>query len=72
MKKLFVLFANTVFSFTFLFAQPPGRSPVMSAQGNFSQYLNKTLVENTTKSNTANVINAFNNEENTIGKRFFI
>lgn len=70
MKKFFFFFANVVSIFTLLSAQVPGQSAIRGAQGNFSQYLNKTLVESTTKPGTANVINAFNNEENTIGKRF--
>lgn len=70
MKRLLFLIVQTVFISTFLSAQAPGQSGVRNAQGNFSQYLNKTLVETTTKSGNGNVINAFNNEENTIGKRF--
>lgn len=70
MKRLLFLIAHAVFISTFLSAQAPGQSGVRSAQGNFSQYFNKTLVEATTKSGNGNIINAFNNEENTIGKRF--
>lgn len=69
MKKIF-LFINAACIFTFLSAQPPGRSGVWNAQGNFTQYLNKTLVESTTKPGSENMINSFNNEDNTIGKRF--
>jgi len=70
MKKSFFLFINTIFIITFLSAQPPGRSGVNNAQGNFSQYYNKTLTEATTKNSTGSMLNGFNNEENTVGKRF--
>ena len=41
-----------------------------TASGNFAQYLNKTMVSNITGRNREKILTAFNNAENTTGKRF--
>ncbi len=43
---------------------------MIGAQGNFSQYLNKTLVRNSAGAAKGTAITSFNSEENTIGARF--
>ncbi len=70
MKKLFFFFAYYLCLLISISAQNPAQNNSLSAQGNFSQYLNKTLLKNSTNLNKDPVINSFNKEENTIGTRF--
>jgi len=70
MKKSLLFFASFMFVFVSSFAQLSGQSNVIGAQGNFSQYLNKTLVKGSSNSSTGTAITSFNNEENTLGTRF--
>lgn len=70
MAKLLPVIICINFLCASLFAQTTESVNRYSAQGNFSQYLNKTLVKNSTNVNKSSVLNIFNNEENTIGSRF--
>lgn len=71
MKKIFLF---SVFIQSILIsanAQFIGQNNVMGAGGNFSQYLNKTLLKTTTEGvGKEAVVNSFNNTENTKGARF--
>ncbi|HEX5151620.1 MAG TPA: hypothetical protein VFW07_09220 [Parafilimonas sp.] len=66
MKKSLLFIAHFMFVFVSSFAQSVGQN----ADGNFSQYLNKTIVKNITNSSQGSAITSFNNEENTVGTRF--
>ena len=71
MTKLHTLFALMLLSVQ-VTAQRPGDVNLRSAQGNFNQYLSKTTLKNLDEgaAKKAGIITAFNNMENTIGKRF--
>ena len=70
MKKSLLLISAFMFTIVSSFAQLSGQSNMIAAQGNFSQYLNKTLVKGSVGSSKGSAIISFNNEENTIGTRF--
>lgn len=70
MIKLFIGFACMLLSIFNASAQLTGQSSMLSGQGNFSQYLNKTIVKNATAAKQSAMITVFNNEDNTIGSRF--
>jgi hypothetical protein len=70
MKKPLFLFLFFVFLYVHSFAQLIGQTNMISAEGNFSQYLNRTIVKNSTNTAKSSAITSFNNEENTIGARF--
>ena len=70
MKKSLLLISAFMFTIVSSFAQLSGQSNMIAAQGNFSQYLNKTLVKGSAGSSKGAAITSFNNEENTLGTRF--
>ncbi len=68
MKRLLFIVTSLCLIGVTVVAQLTGPLKMTSAQGNFSQYLSRSAVKNTTEQNEATT--SFNNMENTKGERF--
>lgn len=71
MKKVFLLSVSILMALTPALAQFNSEGRLNRAGGNFSEYLNRTILKEVTRTTRkAGAVNAFNNDENTLGKRF--